>query len=96
MKKYTLEEIRAKFPDYIKLLKRMEFKRYEDGGDYVYMGVEGKRPFGNSNIHHDIAEILGWELPNDDLSYEQHGQLNECKKYLDRLPDFLNFLINQL
>ena len=26
-KKYTLEEIKAKFPDYIKLLKRMEFKK---------------------------------------------------------------------
>ncbi len=93
MKKYTLEQIKEKFPDYIKLLKRMEFKKYESGGDYVYMGVEGKRPFGNSSIEHDIAKILGWKLPNDDLSHEQH---DECKKYLNKLPDFLNFLIKQL
>ena len=93
MKKYTLEQIKTKFPDYMKLLKRLEFKKYKDGGDYVYMGVDGKRPFGNSFIHRDISEILGWELPNDDLSYKQH---EECEKYLDKLPDFLNFLIKQL
>jgi hypothetical protein len=94
MKKYTLEEIKEKFPDYIKLLKKLEFKRYKDGDDYVYMGVDGKRPFRDtSRIHLDIAKILDWKLPNDDLSYEQH---DECRKYLDKLPDFLNFLIKQL
>ncbi len=93
MKKYTLEEIKTKFPDYIKLLKRMQFERYKEGGDYVYMGVDGKRPFGNSSINRDISEILEWKLPNDDLSYKQH---DECRKYLNKLPDFLNFLIKQL
>jgi hypothetical protein len=92
-KKYTLEEIKAKFPDYIKLLKRMEFVRYKEGNDHVYIGVDGKRPFGNSSIELDVADILGWKLPNDDLSYEQY---DECKKYLNKLPDFLNFLIKQL
>jgi len=93
MKKYNLEEIKEKFPDYIKLLKRMQFERYKEGNDHVYIGVDGKRPFGNSSIELDIAEILGWKLPNDDLSYEQY---DECKKYLNKLPDFLNFLIKQL
>lgn len=92
-KKYTLEEIKTKYPDYIKLLKELQFKKYKDGGDYVYMGVDGKRPFGNSSIYRNISEILDWELPNDDLSY---GQYDECKKYLNKLPDFLNFLIKSL
>ena len=93
MKKYTLEEIKTKFPDYIKLLKRVEFKSYEDGGDYVYIGIDGKRPFGNSSINRDISEILNWKLPNDDLSYEQQ---KNCKEYLQKLPSFLNFLIKSL
>ncbi len=93
MKKYNLEEIKNKYPDYIKLLKRLQFKLYEKGSDYVYMGVDGKRPFGNSSINRDIAEILDWELPNDDLSFKQH---EKCKDYLNKLPDFLNFLIKQL
>lgn len=93
MKKYNLEEIKTKFPEYIKLLKRMQFKRYKEGGDYVYIGVDGKRPFGNSSINRDISEIFDWELPNDDLSYKQY---EECEKYLNKLPDFLNFLIKSL
>lgn len=93
MKKYNIEEIKIKFPDYIKLLKRLEFKIYENGGDYVYIGVDGKRPFGDSSIARGIAEILEWKLPNDDLSYEQQ---KNCEEYLQKLPSFLNFLIKSL
>jgi len=93
MKKYNIEEIKNEFPDYIKLLKRLHFLHYKDGGDYAYMGVEGKRPFGNSHINQDIAKILEWKLLNDDLNHEQQ---ENCKKYLKKLPSFLNFLIQSL
>src|SRR4051794_23099129 len=43
-----------------KLLAAMEFERYKEGGDYVFIGVNGKRPFGNSSIFTDIARILSW------------------------------------
>jgi len=93
MKKYNIEEIKNEFPDYIKLLKGLHFLHYEDGGDYVYMGVEGKRPFGNSHVAKDIAEILEWKLLKNDLNHEQQ---ENCKKYLKKLPSFLNFLIRSL
>ena len=63
-----------------KLLKRMSFKEYKDGGDYVFIGCDGKRPFRNSDVYRDVAEILDWKLPNDDLSDEQREKANRLLK----------------
>lgn len=58
MSKFTVTE------DHIKLLNRM----YIDFSHDAYEGapaVNIKRPYGNSDVVGDIAEILGWELVTD-------------------------------
>ena len=50
--------------EHILLLQKMEFK-YFHGGDYVFIGVEGRRPFGNSNIRQDVAKICGLDIDAD-------------------------------
>ncbi len=75
-----------------KLLAAMEFEHYKDGGDYVFMGVNGKRPFGNSSIYSDIAQTLSWKLPNDDLSDEQYER---AKQLIVELPIALNKILRE-
>ncbi len=46
--------------DHVKLLRHMYV-----GWGYAEYGapeIDPKRPYGNSNVEHDIAEILGWEF----------------------------------
>ena len=76
-----------------KLLKQMDFVNFENWGDYVFMWVEWKRPFWNSNISNDVANILGWELPNDDLSFEQQEKVQQL---LRELPFVLNNLLKTI
>ena len=78
--------------EHIKLLKRMTFEDL-DGGECVFIGVNGKRPFGNSDIYNDVAEILEWELPNDDLSSKQQKRASIL---LEELPFVLNKIIEEL
>lgn len=75
--------------DHIKLLKQMKFLGMFLG-DTVCIGVDGKRPFGNSYIPRDIANILNWKLPNSDLSDEQ---LKQANKLFKELPLALNRII---
>ena len=76
--------------DHIKLLQEMEFVAFPNGGDIVCLGVEGKRPFGNSRIGKDIARILGWELNED-------GNLSPLQqKIADKLFSELPLAINQI
>ncbi len=108
MKKYTLEEIKEKFPDYkayLKLLKKIKFKRIKDDiGLYdnnVFMGVEHENKYINS----DVEEVL---VPKFFDAYcKKHNTKwidgshiqeleEEMEEYLNKLPDFLNFLIKQL
>lgn len=79
--------------DHKKLIKELNFVEYKNGGDYVYIGVDGKRPFGNSDIMQDVAEILKWKLPNDDLSEKQY---EKAKQLLKELPYALNNLIKNI
>lgn len=75
----------------ILLLKRMEFKGIFYG-DIVSIGVEGKRPFGNSNWNRDIAETLGWEY-EDGLSDKQSLLVSAL---WEDIPEFINNLIEKL
>ena len=75
--------------DHKKLLKKMYFEELKNGGNYVYIGCDGKRPFGNSSIYSDIAKTLEWKLPNYDLSDEQ-------RKKADQLLRELPFVINNI
>ena len=76
-----------------KLLKRMFFREYKNGGDYVFIGCDGKRPFGNSNVYRDVAKILNWKLPNDDLSDEQREKVSQLLK---ELPFVINKILTNL
>jgi hypothetical protein len=78
--------------EHLKLLNRMEFEGIWLG-DTVSIGVDGKRPFGNSNMYGDIAEILDWKLPNEDLSDEQR---EEADKLLQELPAVINAIFKNL
>ena len=78
--------------DHIKLLKRMEF-RYFGTGDLVSIGVEGKRPFGNSSVYWDMARILGWKMEDDDPSEKQCERLERLMK---ELPLAVNSIIRKL
>lgn len=57
MEKLTITE------DHLKLVKRM----YVDWNDCEYGApyVDPKRPYGNSDVESDIAEILGWKIKTD-------------------------------
>lgn len=61
MKKFNLTS------DLIKLVCRFYVDHY---GRDIAPSIS-KSPYGNSNIEKDIAEILGWKLPNDSLSDKQ-------------------------
>lgn len=51
-------------PEHILLLQNMawDYSDYETGGP----AVDGKRPYGNSYVPPDVADILGVELPEED------------------------------
>lgn len=76
-----------------KLIKMIDFKKYEDDDDYVFIGCNGKRPFGNSGVYSHIAEILGWELPNDNLSNQQYAKADQLLK---ELPFVINNILKNV
>lgn len=56
--------------DHVKLAKRM-YVRWEDC-EYGAPSIDCKRPYGNSDVEGDVAEILGWPVDEDDgLTAEQ-------------------------
>ena len=73
-----------------KLLANMYFQGMWNG-DLVSIGVDGKRPFGDSDMYGCVAKILKWELPNEDLSDEQRKRAD---RLLDELPYVLNKILN--
>lgn len=88
------QDVRDRFelsPDHIKLLKRMRFQLYEDT-DLVSIGVDGKRPFGNSDWVGDIFDILGWEP-----TFDRNGMTDESEeralRIMAELPMALNAII---
>ena len=94
----NLEKIKNKYPDYkayLKLLKKMKFKRIKDDiGLYdnnVFMGVEMEDEYVNSNVRGFLNSKL---IPKEGISVSQFE--SDCEEYLRKLPDFLNFLIKQL
>lgn len=54
--------------DHRLLLQRANI-RWEDC-EYGAPSIDCKRPYGNSDVEYDIAEILGWKV-NDELTPEQ-------------------------
>ncbi len=41
-----------------------------DNCEYGGIGLDNKRPFGNSSVEYDMLEIIGWDMEGDD-GYEK-------------------------
>lgn len=56
--------------DHLKLLR----EAYLDWSDVEYgaPSIDPKRPYGNSFVERDVAEILEWPIGPDGLTDEQH------------------------
>jgi hypothetical protein len=82
--------------EHLLLLSRMNFQNFENGGGLVCLGVEGKRPFGNSNIDKDISEIL--DLKNKENEYGDYlGYDSErVHKLLEELPIAINYIMDRV
>lgn len=72
--------------EHILLLQKMEFKHFYNGGDYVFIGVEGKRPFGNSNIRQDVARICGLDVDAD---------IEKIETLIEELPIAANYIFQK-
>lgn len=60
-------------PEHLKLLQRayVNWQYAETGAP----AIDPKRPYGNSNVALDVAEILGWSVPDEDaLSPSDYDQ----------------------
>lgn len=65
--------------DHLKLLKRLQFG-YDEYTEFGAPEVDPKRPYGNSDVYEDIAEILGIEPVSDDYWDEEFT--DEQKAYM--------------
>jgi hypothetical protein len=66
-KRFTVKE------EHLKLL-RAAYVSW-DGGEFGAPAIDCKRPYGNSDVYTDIAEILGIELRPDD-----NGEISEKQR----------------
>lgn len=64
LKYFTLKE------EHIKLLRRANV-RWENI-EFGAPAIDGKRPYGNSDVINDIAEILGYDV---EYNYNKEGEL---------------------
>ena len=65
--------------DHIKLLRRAYVSW--DGGEFGAPAIDCKRPYGNSSVYNDMAEILGiTESGEDDFSEEQFAHMAQLHK----------------
>lgn len=78
-------------------LSNLEINDCEYGG----IGVDSKRPFGNSDVDSDILEIIGWEMEGNDGNdscYSSKQREYSWNLYHKELIPFLNkefkFILN--
>jgi len=67
---------------------------FDDLCEYGYVGLDCKRPFGNSDVEGDILEIIKWKPKGNDgyeacysseqLEYARHLYIDELIPYLKR------------
>ena len=60
--------ILAFVPEHLEKLEKAFFQNIErhDDCEYGSIGLDCKRPFGNSDVEGDILEIIGVEMAGDD------------------------------
>lgn len=61
--------------DHIMLSRRMNVEW--DGSEFGAPAIDPKRPYGNSDVLGDIAEILGWKQREESLSEEQETRAHQ-------------------
>lgn len=77
--------------DHIKLLQHVNIS-FNDGEIDKVPGIDTKRPFGNGDFQTDIAEILGWEISDDEEMFERaEDLLRDLKKPLQIVLNTLSF-----
>lgn len=59
--------------EHIKLLKNA-YVSWEDC-EFGAPTIDCKRPYGNSNVYHDIAEILGYPYDDEDDSVNDYDKM---------------------
>lgn len=77
-----LEKLSAAF------FKNLRIDNYEFGG----IGIDSKRPFGNSDVKDDILEIIEWEPEGDDgdrKCYASYQNDYACDLYREKLIPYL-------
>lgn len=75
-----------------KLMREMEFRLFDDGGGCVLIGVEGKRPFGESYVYRSVGRILGWVKEGEDMSDEQ---ISRAIQIIRELPYAINKVLRE-
>lgn len=75
MERFTLTN------EHLLLIKRMNIVFYDDAYDGA-PAVDIKRPYGNSDVISDVAEIIGIEKQEDDYGekFWPKGTVDRCKK----------------
>lgn len=66
--------------------ENLQYDNVEFGG----LGVDSKRPFGNSQVEFDIAEIIDVEIPDEEDDPEAY---EETQRYCRELYFFLKFYL---
>lgn len=80
---------------HITLLQRANI-RY-DGAEFGAPCIDPKRPYGNSSVVHDIAEILDVNLPDEDEDPHGYDDVeSELVKIHDQLTIALQIIVQQL
>lgn len=68
-----MEIVRFKITeDHLKLIEHMYVSWWDC--EYGAPGVDPKRPYGNSFVEGDIANILGWRIDENDDSYYREAE----------------------
>lgn len=83
--------------DHLKLLRRM----YVDWGDAETgaPAIDPKRPYGNSDVWLDIADILGWKVRSDDADDDDDfspltpNQIRQAEKIHRETRDALQIVL---
>lgn len=78
--------------DHVKLLRRASI--VWENGEYGAPGMDCKRPYGNGDVEHDIAEILGWDIFEDAygehaLSFEQEDLARQLHQEMETVLQIL-------
>lgn len=80
--------------EHIALLRRLYFRWDDDAYDGA-PAVDIKRPYGNSDVLGDVAEILGWPLTKDRWGEEvmTEEQAEKAQALHESMADVLQVLV---